>query len=195
LNAATGAQIWSYPTTGEIEDTAAVANGVVYVGSDDGAVYAISAQAPSAGDTVWKYTTSGLIFGSPAVSNNTVFVGSYNGILYALDAHAGTVNWSVSGGAGVRPAAVANGVVYFTSETNTFYAVAATTGAILGTANTGTTIFGSPSISDGVVYLATDGGSIYALSLPPNLNTNALRRAGTPVPSSLRPDPRLRVAP
>ena len=40
LNASTGAKLWSYATGSYVESSPAVANGVVYVGSDDGSVYA-----------------------------------------------------------------------------------------------------------------------------------------------------------
>jgi outer membrane protein assembly factor BamB len=40
LEASTGALLWSYATGGMVESSPAVANGVVYVGSDDGNVYA-----------------------------------------------------------------------------------------------------------------------------------------------------------
>ncbi len=134
------------------------------------------------------------MYASPAVANNTVYIGSNDGNLYALDANTGSVHWSVSTGAQVRGAAVANGVVYFTSANQTFYAVDAAYGGILATAVTGQTFFGSPSISDGVAYVAALGGSIYAFSLPPNLNSNAIPHAA-PRPSSLHPDLRLRVSP
>jgi uncharacterized repeat protein (TIGR01451 family) len=41
LNAVTGAKIWNYKTGDYVESSPAVANGVVYVGSDDGNVYAL----------------------------------------------------------------------------------------------------------------------------------------------------------
>ena len=40
LNAATGARLWSYTTGNSVYSSPAVANGVVYVGSYDGNVYA-----------------------------------------------------------------------------------------------------------------------------------------------------------
>jgi outer membrane protein assembly factor BamB len=40
LNARTGAKLWSYTTGGAVDSPPAVANGMVYVGSDDGKVYA-----------------------------------------------------------------------------------------------------------------------------------------------------------
>jgi eukaryotic-like serine/threonine-protein kinase len=40
LNAKTGAKLWSYATGSPVNSSPAVANGVVYVGSEDGNVYA-----------------------------------------------------------------------------------------------------------------------------------------------------------
>jgi len=40
LNAETGTKLWSYTTGSVVFSSPAVANGVVYVGSDDGNVYA-----------------------------------------------------------------------------------------------------------------------------------------------------------
>ena len=51
----------------------AVANGVVYVGSNDGNVYALNA---STGAMLWSYTTGGGVYSSPAVANGVVYVGS-----------------------------------------------------------------------------------------------------------------------
>jgi len=43
LNATTGAKLWNYTSGGGVESPA-VANGVVYVGSEDGNVYAIGTE-------------------------------------------------------------------------------------------------------------------------------------------------------
>lgn len=40
LDATTGAQVWSYMTDGEVNSSPAVANGVVYIGSDGDKIYA-----------------------------------------------------------------------------------------------------------------------------------------------------------
>ena len=40
LNANTGAKLWSYATGTDVVSSPAVANGVVYMGSKDGKVYA-----------------------------------------------------------------------------------------------------------------------------------------------------------
>ena len=56
-----------------VDSSPAVANGVVYVGSDDDNVYALNA---STGAKLWSYTTGGYVDSSPAVANGVVYVGS-----------------------------------------------------------------------------------------------------------------------
>ena len=46
--------LWKHTTHGPVGSSAAVASGVVYVGSDDGNVYALNA---GTGALLWKYTT------------------------------------------------------------------------------------------------------------------------------------------
>ena len=80
LDAATGAKLWSYPTGASVNTSSpAVANGVVYVGSEDRSVYALNA---STGAKLWSYPTRGWVRSSPAVANGAVYVGSDDGKLY-----------------------------------------------------------------------------------------------------------------
>ena len=72
LNASTGAPLWSYATGNSVQSSPAVANGVVYVGSNDDNVYALNA---STGALLWSYTTGGRVYSSPAVANGVVYVG------------------------------------------------------------------------------------------------------------------------
>jgi outer membrane protein assembly factor BamB len=84
LNASTGALLWSYATGAPVLSSLAVANGVVYVGSDypDDKVYALNAKT---GALLWSYTTGTVEYSSPAVSNGVVYLGSYDHNLYAFD--------------------------------------------------------------------------------------------------------------
>jgi outer membrane protein assembly factor BamB len=65
----------------------AVANGVVYVGSSDGKVYALNA---ATGAQEWAYTTGANADSSPAVANGVVYVGSEDGNVYAFSLPGGT---------------------------------------------------------------------------------------------------------
>jgi len=63
-----------------VDSSPAVANGVVYVGSEDHNVYALDART---GAKRWVYTTGYLVTSSPAVANGVVYVGSVRSNVYA----------------------------------------------------------------------------------------------------------------
>ena len=65
-----------------MDSSPTVAEGFVYVGSQDHTLYALSAQA---GEKVWSYRTEGAIVSSPAVANGVVYVGSNDHTLYAFN--------------------------------------------------------------------------------------------------------------
>src|SRR5439155_1078123 len=78
-----------------INSSPAVANGMVYVGSADNKVYAISALG---GDIHWTHTTDGDVNSSPAVLNGVVYVGSNDHKVYALRAENGGILWTATTG-------------------------------------------------------------------------------------------------
>ena len=179
LNEVTGALIWSHKTriVGSIHPgvvtSPAVANGIVYVSSEDGNVYAFD---ETTGTVVWIYTTnwlpssdlwppSAFEYSSPAVVGGIVYIGSTDNRTYALNATTGkqiwnyTTDWKV-----FSSPAVANGIVYTGPEGNYIYALNATDGTLVWRHNTGSwlTAFSSPAVAEGVVYIGTYDG-LYAL--------------------------------
>jgi outer membrane protein assembly factor BamB len=80
------------------EPTTTVTADMIYVGSDDGNLYALDA---SDGSQQWSFTTGGDVSSSPAVVDGTVYVGSGDSNLYAVDASDGTEQWSFATGDGV----------------------------------------------------------------------------------------------
>jgi len=77
--------VWnSFPHTGAaIGSSPAIAsNGVVYVGSDDGYVYAFST---ATGQPLWQKSTGGAISSSPAIgSDSALWVASQSGVVYRI---------------------------------------------------------------------------------------------------------------
>jgi outer membrane protein assembly factor BamB len=150
---------WANPIGGSV---AAVANGVVYVGSGNN-VYALNA---STGALLWSYTTGFFVVSSPAVANGVVYVGSLDKHFYALNASTGALLWSYAAGGLLYPSpAVANGVVYVggCSVTN-LCALNASTGALLWSFATGQMLFSSPAVANGVVYINAEQGNLSALN-------------------------------
>lgn len=86
----------------------AVVHGVVYVGSEDGSVYALNA---ATGARLWSFPR-GTVRSSPAVVHGVVFIGSDDGNVYALNAATGARLWRFWTGVAIESApAVVHGVV------------------------------------------------------------------------------------
>jgi len=143
LNAATGALIWQYATG--VGASVAVANGVVYVGSDQ--IYALNA---STGALIWQYPKgSGY---SPSVAGGKVYVVSDQ--LYALNATTGALVWNYPA-TGTGTPAVGTGVVYLGSSDGKINALNAATGALIWQyqAPPQDRQPSSPVVANGVVYV------------------------------------------
>ena len=68
---------WRFETGGDVDSSPAIgADGTVYVGSDDGNLYAID---PETGAEVWRFPAGGEIRSSPAVGADGPFI-SVHGI-------------------------------------------------------------------------------------------------------------------
>jgi outer membrane protein assembly factor BamB len=72
LNANTGSKLWSYATRNRVYSAPAVANGVVYVGSNDKNLYALNAKT---GAKLWTYKTGSAVDSSPVIANGVIYFG------------------------------------------------------------------------------------------------------------------------
>jgi outer membrane protein assembly factor BamB len=160
--------LWNFTTMQSVASSPAVANGYVFVGADEGAVYCLNS---SNGEMLWFYATGSGVRSSPAIDNGCVYAGAYDGNVYALNATNGAKLWNFNIGGGVEPSpgsvysspAVVGGVVYIGSYDGNVYALNATNGAKLWNYNTGSSVESSPAVSDDVVYVASDF-VVYALN-------------------------------
>ena len=136
-----------------------VVDGVVYVGGDDGDVYAFNA---ANGHLDWRYVTasaeSGLV-----VAAGTVYVGSAGGV-YALNTANGHLRWSYGSGSAESSPVVVDSTVYVVGGDGNVHALNAVNGHVRWThsityAGTGL------AVADGLVYVSSIGdiGYVYAL--------------------------------
>jgi outer membrane protein assembly factor BamB len=168
-------KIWSYTESDDVSfsvSSAAVVNGIVYVGSyhvdgHGGNIYAFNAYT---GAKVWNYSTQAPVYSSPAVSEKRVFVGDGLNVL-ALDASTGAKIWNYTtkGFAGYSSFVVVDGVVSVASEDDV-YAFDASTGIKIWNYTTGVGPYGShgiassPAVAEGIVYITAFDGNTYALN-------------------------------
>lgn len=176
---------WRFVTGDRIAGSAVAADGVVYVGSDDGNVYAVEA---ASGLQRWVHRTGGPVPGTPAVAGAHVYVTSYDGRIRALDRSSGALVWSFRTGGerrfearglhGWQPKhqtyadpfdvflsspAVVDGVVYVGSGDGHVYALSAADGTLRWRFDTGEVVHASPAVAQGLVVVGSWNGRLYAL--------------------------------
>ena len=210
LNATTGAQIWKYINSELIASFPIIANAMVFInGYDDsnGYVYALNA---TTGAQIWNYI-SGSGLERPydlASSNGIVFFVQGHGFVHALNASTGANIWTSF----VYPAytfsnippAVADGVVYLPYTgvslitlkiSDAFFALNASTGAIIWSYDLGNSSATSAVIADGMVYTRAGGNNVIAFgSRSQPMPTPSITPTVTPTPSPM-PTPTPTVTP
>lgn len=176
---------WKFHTSGYVISSPAVANGVAYVGSTDGNLYAVDLQS---GAQKWKFKTGARVVSSPAVDAGVVFFGSYDGKFYAVDAATGQLKWQFVTPGERRFAAkhlhgglpegetmpdpfdcylsspvVSGGHVYFGSGDGHVYSLDAASGKVNWKFQTGDVVHASPAIADGTLFIGSWDSYFYAL--------------------------------
>jgi outer membrane protein assembly factor BamB len=152
-----GDAIWRFDTDSFVVSSPTIVDQTVYVGSNDGSVYALDAET---GEKQWEYTGSGeSVRSSPNVVGGTVYIGDDSGALYALDSDTGEKKWKKDVGINnTNSPVVADGTVYVSGMEQGVYALNADTGEEnwhFGLSFAGQ---GSPVVVDGTVYVGEQVG-------------------------------------
>ena len=175
---------WKFHTGGRIASSPAIADGLAYIGSDDGKLYAVDIKS---GQAQWQFKSGARIASSPAVANGSVFFESYDGNFYAVDAASGTLKWKFATEGERRFAgrnlhgtlpkgetmpdpfdfflsspAVWHGSVFFGSGDGNVYVLDAASGSLKWKFATGDVVHASPAIADGTLYVGSWDSWFYA---------------------------------
>ncbi len=156
------------------------ADGTLYIGGNDGVLYALDTKT---GKPKWTfdavarsgYRTYG-IFSSVALGpDKTIYFGGKNGILYAVREVRGTFRsgplgvWAYKLGPGIQssPLLAGDGTVYLADEQGTLHAIRPPASGDAGTAlwkfaTKGTIISSAALAADGTLYTASMDGKAYA---------------------------------
>lgn len=191
---------WEYQTNDAVISSAVIDNINVYIGSNDGHLYALSI---ADGSLAWKFpadsadqTYLAAIEAPPLLINNTIYVGSSDGCMYALAALDGTLKWKfqtddqIIGSANFTLAPFTQAPdddnitwLIFGSFDENIYCLDADTGTEIWTISSGSYINGTPAIQgDTLVYGGCDG-YIHCISLKRQQVINSINLEN-PIPAS-----------
>jgi outer membrane protein assembly factor BamB len=180
---------WAYKTNGKVFSSPIVHEGIVYIGSEDGYLYAIEEQT---GKTHWKFKTGGAVHSSPAIFENTVYIGSFDGYYYAINAKTGHLEWKFKTGGehwsgekgflGMKPDNMymedlwdfflsspvinpdkKNPAIFFGSSDGNVYALNAFTGELKWKFKTDGSIHSSPVLYKNSLYIGGWDANLYAI--------------------------------
>jgi outer membrane protein assembly factor BamB len=177
---------WRFKTDGRVFSSPVRYKNSLFVGSDDGNLYALDA---ADGSLLWKFGTGGRVSSSAAVYDEKVYVVSFDGFIYCVDQKFGKEIWkfktagervfSAPGIHGIpeknrdyddpwdmflSSPVVANGKVYFGSGAGVFYALDCNTGSLAWEFKTNGVIHSSPAYANRTVYFGSWDSYLYALN-------------------------------
>lgn len=182
---------WKFKTEGKIFSSPVAKNGVVYIGSEDGFLYAIEEKS---GKTKWKFKTNGAIHSSPDIFENIIYFGSFDGNYYAVNIQNGKEIWKFKTGGehwmgengrfGMKPETqymddlwsfyLSSPVVYqkgkqatvlFGSSDGNIYSLDAKTGSLKWKFKTNEPVHGTPVIDEDKIYIGGWDAVLYALNI------------------------------
>jgi len=148
---------------GKFYGSPVIAQGIAYVGTFTGQVYAIDA---ASGQEIWYHNINSAIVGGMTVNNSTLLLPASDGKLYALDIsgdYPSQVFTFSAGGAIWSTPVVDEGTVYFGSLDHNLYAVDATTGQTKWAFKASGEIAATPLVVDGIVYVGSLDDKLYAV--------------------------------
>lgn len=148
------AVLWQWEAGDAIESSAAIAGGVVYVGTRAGELVALGL---ADGKPLWRYKVTGDGIGesSPCVAGGSVFVGDLAGVLHAVDAASGKGLWTHKTGQEIKSSpVVVEGRVLVGSYDQSLYALDAKSGRVVWKAETEGPVHATAAVGDGMTYVS-----------------------------------------
>jgi len=146
---------WSAFLSDPITGSASVADGMVFIGTAGGTLYAVEM---TTGDIIWSFSTGSPISSSPAIEAGIVVFGTEEpGRIYALNEYTGKVRWiyEVSAGSPVLSSpTIKDGKVFIASSDGYLRVFTLFEGFLVWESYMNGNIGSSPAVSDGVVFVA-----------------------------------------
>jgi hypothetical protein len=156
--------LWSFSVdAGGFASTAAIADGLVYVGCLDGKLYAIDL---ATGKQRWQFATELGFSASAALRNACVYIGDSDGVFYCLDAKSGKSKWNFPTAAEINSSAnFYKDNVLFGSQDGALYCLRADSGKEVWRYECENMIQCSPTVLADRGFVAGCDGQLHVIDL------------------------------
>jgi outer membrane protein assembly factor BamB len=115
-----GDLMWRYATGGKVDGTPAADDKAIYVGSEDGNLYALD----MSGVFIWKCALGGAVLSRPLIIDETVYVTSYGSLIAAVEKEKGEIVRTYRTSSPVYSSPCHDGErIFFGSNGGVFYAL------------------------------------------------------------------------
>jgi serine/threonine protein kinase len=153
--------IWTFQCEDEVRGSPCVAGGMVYVGSYDNNLYALST---SRGEFQWKYPTDSGVVSRPVVYEGNVYFGSTDHRLHVVTARTGKINWTYYTKGPIHSSPhIAEGHAFIGSDDGRLHAVNTITGRQAWQMDAGAPVRSTPIVEHDLVYFGVESGEFICL--------------------------------
>jgi outer membrane protein assembly factor BamB len=166
--------LWTFKAKDSIEAAAAIADGVVYVGSLDEHLYALDLKS---GEKKWDYK-AGPIAAPPSVRGKLVYVGDSDGVFHCVDLE-GKKKWTYETGGEIRSGAnFAGDSILFGSSDEHLYCLKEDGGLAWKFEVAGGPVLGTPVVVDGRTFAAGCDSTLHVLNVADGKEQDTLDLGG-----------------
>jgi cobaltochelatase CobN len=166
VNITTQSEEWTFGVGSQVSTTPTVEGGVVYfaTGKGEKKLYAVDI---ATGNEIWNRYLYGSL-SSPAISDGRIYIGDKDKKINCINATDGSEIWNQTlKGACRSSPVVAGGMVYTAANSaeGTVYCFDADDGTLKWSYDTGDYNMAQPSVSDGILFVGSDTGYLYAFGI------------------------------
>jgi outer membrane protein assembly factor BamB/tRNA A-37 threonylcarbamoyl transferase component Bud32 len=154
---------WKFKCEDEVRSSSRIADGVLYVGSYDHNLYALSV---ADGSFKWKYPTEGGIASTPCIYGDAILVGSEDGALHAVSRRTERLLWTCPTNGPIRSSArIELDHAFIGSDDGCLYAINAMSGRVVWQFQSAGPIRSTPLLVREMVFVGSDDGYVYGLDM------------------------------
>ncbi|MDE0818191.1 MAG: PQQ-binding-like beta-propeller repeat protein, partial [Pirellulaceae bacterium] len=169
--------LWTYEVPeGAFEVTAAIVDGVVYIGDLDGTLIALDLIT---GNALWQSSIESGFVSSPAYLNGRIYLGDYDGSFYCFSAKDGSLVWKYATGAEVSSSAnFYKDNVLVGSQDATLYCINAVSGKLTWKHELADQIRCSPTVVGDRTFVAGCDAKLHIIDLEKGEKISAVELDG-----------------